>query len=489
MINLYAYWDKIINFFNEYKESNEKIQALIVNIKEAIETIDSIAETKNESLQDNFKDTLKNELNFSLKMCEENIFNEVTQEQIFEYITNYVNKTITETELLKFPIDIRYEQILLYLSLMKMNCIKHHRLFKVADIYFYKINNYKHIRTIQIAENFDKNYCFKFNYIRNDRLSIEEDKYCKFSFLFSDDVDKYKIKVAVASLNMDSEEIESTNFKGIFPNNYNLYDIKRMIRKAKQAGAEIILFPEFSIPFKYAIKIIMYSSIYGISVICGLTHRIISNSVENYTLIRDDRMKLSLLKKKNYLSPLEKELAALNHFHALDEAFPYYYIIDNGKYTYATMTCYEATSIRDRSILSNWIELLYMPVFNRDTNYFSNIIASFSRDASCFVVQSNTNVYGDSRITAPYDTLYSDIVKIKGGDNNYFVVGTIDLNLLYRRFEKDEEIVELVDKMKRGITKYKDFKDFIKEKERILKEAGVKEIKSLSASQKKNRML
>ncbi len=431
LINLYAYWDKIINFFNEYKESNETIQALIVNIKEAIETIDSIAETKNESLQDNFKVTLKNELNFSLKMCKENIFNEVTQVQIFAYITNCVNKTITETELLKFPIDIRYEQILLYLSFMKMNCIKHHRLFKVASIYFYKINNYKHIRTIQIAEYFDKNYCFKFDYIHNARLSLEEDKYCEFSSLLSDDVDKYKIKVAVASLNMDPEEIESTNFKGTFPNNYNLYDIKRMIRKAKQTGAEIILFPEFSIPFKYAIKIIMYSSIYGISVICGLTHRIISNSVENYTLIRDHRMKLSLLKKKNYLSPLEKELAAFNHLYALDEPFPYYYIIDNGKYSYATMTCYEATSIRDRSVLSNWIELLYMPVFNKDTNYFSNIISSFSRDASCFVVQSNTNVYGDSRITAPYDTLHSDIVKIKGGDNNYFVVGTIDLNLLY----------------------------------------------------------
>ncbi len=43
--------------------------------------------------------------------------------------------------------------------------------------------------------------------------------------------------------------------------------------------------------------------------------------------------------------------------------------------------------------------------------------------------------------------------------------------------------------MKKGITKYKDFKDFIKEKEKILKEAGVKEIKPLSASQKKNRML
>ena len=43
--------------------------------------------------------------------------------------------------------------------------------------------------------------------------------------------------------------------------------------------------------------------------------------------------------------------------------------------------------------------------------------------------------------------------------------------------------------MKKGIKKYNDYKDIIKEKEKIIKEAGVKEIKPLSASQKKNRML
>lgn len=107
---------------------------------------------------------------------------------------------------------------------------------------------------------------------------------------------------------------------------------------------------------------------------------------------------------------------------------PFYYIIDNGKYKYSVMTCFEATNIFDRSLLCDEIEILYMPVCNRDTSYFSNIISSYSRDASCFIVQSNINNYGDSRITGPYSQVKADIVRLKGGKNHYFVIGEINLN-------------------------------------------------------------
>ena len=92
------------------------------------------------------------------------------------------------------------------------------------------------------------------------------------------------------------------------------------------------------------------------------------------------------------------------------------------------MTCFEATCLQDRALLCDKINLLYMPVYNRDTSYFSSIISSFVRDASCFVAQSNANDYGDSRITGPYNSLYLDIVKLKGGINNYIVIGEIDFD-------------------------------------------------------------
>ncbi len=64
------------------------------------------------------------------------------------------------------------------------------------------------------------------------------------------------------------------------------------------------------------------------------------------------------------------------------------------------------------------------------TLYFSNIVTSFARDASCFVAVSNDNEFGDSRITGPYGHTKIDIVKLKGGLNHYFVVGGIDFKSL-----------------------------------------------------------
>lgn len=108
------------------------------------------------------------------------------------------------------------------------------------------------------------------------------------------------------------------------------------------------------------------------------------------------------------------------------------------------MTCFEATSIKDRALLCDLIEILYMPVFNRDTFYFSNIVSSFVRDASCFIAQSNSNLYGDSRISGPYGQVFLDVVKLKGGLNNYFVVGEIDLNELRSQINAGKELEDLM---------------------------------------------
>ena len=83
-------------------------------------------------------------------------------------------------------------------------------------------------------------------------------------------------------------------------------------------------------------------------------------------------------------------------------------------------------NIEYRYILRNKIDLLIVPELNKDTAYFSNIVESSSRDLHCFVVQANTSKYGDSRITGPYNSLFKDIIKVKGGENNFILIGTID---------------------------------------------------------------
>lgn len=62
----------------------------------------------------------------------------------------------------------------------------------------------------------------------------------------------------------------------------------------------------------------------------------------------------------------------------------------------------ELTDIKARAALKSLVNTVYAIEFNSDTNYYSNLVESLSRDIQAFVVQVNTAQYGDSRITAPY---------------------------------------------------------------------------------------
>ena len=75
--------------------------------------------------------------------------------------------------------------------------------------------------------------------------------------------------------------------------------------------------------------------------------------------------------------------------------------------------------------------------WNKDTNYYSNIMESLSRDIHCYCIQVNTSNYGDSRITQPSKTEEKDIIRTKGGINNTILIGEIDIDKL-RDFQLKE---------------------------------------------------
>lgn len=75
--------------------------------------------------------------------------------------------------------------------------------------------------------------------------------------------------------------------------------------------------------------------------------------------------------------------------------------------------------------------------WNKDINYYSNILESLSRDMHCYCIQVNTSDYGDSRITRPSKTEEKDIIRTKGGVNSTILVGEIDIAEL-REFQLKE---------------------------------------------------
>lgn len=107
--------------------------------------------------------------------------------------------------------------------------------------------------------------------------------------------------------------------------------------------------------------------------------------------------------------------------------------------------CFELASIKDRALFSSYADVVVAVEWNKDINYYSNILESLSRDLHCYCVQVNSSDYGDSRITMPSKTELKDIIKTKGGNNATVLVGTIDIEKL-RNFQFKEYNLQKMDK-------------------------------------------
>jgi hypothetical protein len=60
-------------------------------------------------------------------------------------------------------------------------------------------------------------------------------------------------------------------------------------------------------------------------------------------------------------------------------------------------------------------------------------------DVHCFVTLVNNRKYGDSRIRAPHkDHWRRDVVRVKGGTDDYFVIAELDIHSL-REFQSNVE--------------------------------------------------
>lgn len=112
---------------------------------------------------------------------------------------------------------------------------------------------------------------------------------------------------------------------------------------------------------------------------------------------------------------------------------------------FSVYCCYELTSIQDRSKFQSYADAIISVVYNKDTNYFSNIIDSLARDMHCFCIQVNTSQFGDSRITLPSKTESKDLLKVKGGKNSMLLTDVLDISAL-RNFQLQGNLSQTNDK-------------------------------------------
>jgi len=215
--------------------------------------------------------------------------------------------------------------------------------------------------------------------------------------------------------------------------------INKLINSILSSGNKIdyIIFPECSFPRKWAISVASKLGRQGISLIAGLEYYrdIGGKKIRNDSLIslatEWPGYQSNFLTVQPKINPSHDEKEKLEtegnslYIPSVSENYPI--IFKHGSYLFGVLICSDLTNPLNRSKLQGKIDTLFVLEWNADVNTFSYLVEGASHDIHTYVVQVNNRLYGDSRVRTPYRKAYQrDMVRLKGGVDDYFVVAELD---------------------------------------------------------------
>lgn len=218
-------------------------------------------------------------------------------------------------------------------------------------------------------------------------------------------------------------------------------DLAKVLNQASSEGVDLLILPECSVPHDLLPSLAQWSERNQIMLVTGLEHWNINGIIYNFivtilpTEIEGIKDAVVIYRLKNFYSH-EEELMINGEGYIVPKPEPLRYDMFNWRGLYfAPYYCFEVANSIHRSLFRSKIDLLIVSEWNKDTNYYSNIVESLSRDLHVYVAQVNTSEYGDSRLTRPASTALKDIIKLKGGKNSTILVGSFDVKAL-REFQR-----------------------------------------------------
>ena len=255
---------------------------------------------------------------------------------------------------------------------------------------------------------------------------------------------KSKLKVAVANFNIDSKIFTPEYIRKPDINPNRKKDFINLLNQAESEKVDLLVLPECSIPFSWLYWIVDFAHKRQIGLVFGLEHVISKNNYAYNLMVtllpvklqKYNSLHIDIRVKKHYSPEEERILKGYGYKIPINTYDQVIFNWNNVHFT--TFNCFELANISDRAKYKSKIDLLIASEYNRDIEYFLNIVESSSRDLHCYVVQSNNAEYGDNRIYSPSKEKYErDIVKVKGGENSTLLVGTLDIKKL-REFQIKE---------------------------------------------------
>lgn len=296
--------------------------------------------------------------------------------------------------------------------------------FYIVSFLYQFNNNWEKVRDVN--EIYKKFLNFNnLNFIKNNSISESKIGYkvgkITQHIIRLNDHEKPNIKVALVNTNItEGNAIKSLINPKKFLTIRNKQKLFRILNTAKEESADILVFPEFYFPIAWISEITRFAKTNDITIITGLNYLKWENMAYNIVCVIQptiNRFKfrncILFFREKNFYAPKEKINLSKFGYKCSDSLKPFYYIIEDNFIKFSVVLCFEFTDIESRASMKSKINTLFVPQLNKDTNYFSNIVESASRDLFCYVVQANTANYGDSRITAPFSTDKKILCKLK----------------------------------------------------------------------------
>jgi predicted amidohydrolase len=267
--------------------------------------------------------------------------------------------------------------------------------------------------------------------------------------------DRRKSPVKVALVMMETVEQNTINSaNGIPPSKGKRFNSIRALLESVRQGLDdpsafdphdpfaskpdYVLLPELSMPKEWFDEFALALMRSGISLIAGIEHQPrpnkgVSNQVwaalktnnlrSDYFLYRQDKQSPAL--------PEQPILTKTGRTWSPDFRWDSPPVIEHGDFRFGLLICSEFTNINHRAHLRGNVDALFVPEWNQDLHWFESLVEASALDLHAYIAQANTRGYGDTRLRAPAKGDWDrDVVRLKGGRHDYFVVGDIDYSML-----------------------------------------------------------
>jgi hypothetical protein len=262
---------------------------------------------------------------------------------------------------------------------------------------------------------------------------------------------KTKVYVALTNFKTTSDQY-NLSLDGNSDEGLKRYEnINRLVNDILRSSqrSDYIVFPECSLPLRWALGISFKLAKLKISLIAGIecyTDKSKPEHVRNESLLSLStkwpgyNSNVVILQSKHSashheLKTLEERSKKLYSTEGINNlSFPIY---RHGGFHFGVILCSDLTNPANRMRFQGLIDCLFVLEWNPDVKTFSYLVEGAAHDIHAFVVQVNNRIYGDSRVRAPYRVDYQrDSVRVKGGLSDTYVIAEVNFKNL-RDFQRE----------------------------------------------------